>query len=186
MAGSILASLLSRSKFVVTNAATGDVVLSGLKIKRVDIQLISRVPRHMREDGTTISDTRIIEPSIVTARVICPTINDVEAVISVMNDRQNLYTIKSKGIVMNNMMVHATSTEQSAEMLSAAPFQITFRELLQETANPAACAQAADSDSQNQGIQIAPVSPSNVANLFTTVSNNINNAISKIAGSFGG
>ena len=155
-------------------------------MKSVEIQLASNVPCHRREDGTTISDVRIIEPSIVVAQIICPTIDDVESVLSVMNDRQNLYTIKSKGIVMNNMMAMQTSDKQNAEMLSAAPFQITFKELLQETSSPAVSAQAGDSDTQDQGIQIAAPSNNTVSSLFTTVSNNFANAVSNITGFFGG
>lgn len=176
MPSSILSSLLSKSQFTVAKSETGEGVLSGIKVKRVRVQLAAYLPRHMREDGTTISDTRVIRPTVVMAEIICPTLDDAESVIKVMNDRESLYTIYSKGLVFANMMVQAAAIKQSAEMISAAPFQIIFKELLQENVNPVICSQGGDSDTQSAGIQILKSISNGVGKLVTTVTNKFTGA----------
>ncbi len=171
MAGSILSSLLSRPQFVVTNATTGLAVMTGAKVKKVSIQLSAFIPRHPREDGSTITDTRVVRPTMLVVELIAPTIDDVEDIKTVMADRQNLYGISSKGLVFANMMAMNIGIKQNSDMLSAAPFQVVFKELLQENVSPIICAQGGDSDSQDSGIQILNNIANGVGNLVTTVTN---------------
>lgn len=171
MAGSILSSLLSKPQFVITNSTTGAAVMTGVKVKKASIQLAAFIPRHMREDGSTITDTRVIRPTMLVVELIAPTIDDVEDVTTVMNDRQNLYGISSKGLVFANMMAMNIGVKQNSDMLSAAPFQMVFKELLQENVNPVICAQGGDSDSQDSGIQILNNITNGVGSLVTTVTN---------------
>ena len=186
MASSILSSLLSKPRFIIANAETGAAVMTGVKVKKIAIQMASFIPRHMREDGATIADTRVIRPTIIAAEIICPTIDDANDVIATMNDRENLYKITTKGLVFGNMMMQTSALKQTAEMLSAAPFQVIFKELLQENVNPVICAQGGDSDMQDSGIQLVKSISDGVGNLVTSVTNNFNSAINSLSNLFGG
>jgi hypothetical protein len=171
MSSSILASLLSKSQFTVANAATGAKTITGVKIKRVVMRYLATIPRHMREDGTCIVDTRIIRPSVMAVDVICPTLDDVTQLIALINDRENLYTITSKGIVFKNMMAQSSTNNQSPEMLSAAPYRVFFKELLQQGVDPVVCANAGDSDTVDGGFQIISAVSNTVNGLYNSVVN---------------
>lgn len=186
MSTSILSSLLSKPLVTIVNATTGAAVITGVKIKKVTPQYASFVPRHMREDGSTIVDTRIIHSTMVTLEVICPTITDVDAVIQLMNDRENLYNITSRGLVYNNMMMRAGQTKQTSEMLSSAPFTIVFDEQLLENVQPVICQQSGDSDNQDNGLQLVNNIGNNVSSLVSTVQTNFMTAANAITGFFGG
>jgi hypothetical protein len=169
MSSSILSSLLSKSQFTVANADTGEQVITGVKIKRVVMRYLASIPRHMREDGTSIVDTRIIRPSIMAVDLICPTLDDVTQLTALVEDRQNLYTITSKGIVFNNMMAQSSINTQNSEMLSAAPYRVFFKELLRQGVDPVVCANAGDSDTVDGGFQIISSVSNTVSGLYSSV-----------------
>jgi hypothetical protein len=183
---SILSSTSSTNQITITNATTGAIVASGVKIRSVKIHLNSQLQKHMREDGATLTDERVIHGTAISMDVFCPTLNDVNTVIQIMNDRQNLYTIVAKGLTFANMMAMATQNKQTPEVLSAAPFTIMFMEQLLENVAPVICSQAADSDTQDNGLQQLTSIGNNVNNFLTTVRNNAATAASSISGFFGG
>ena len=177
MANSILSSLFSKTSFRAETMA-GVQVIRGIKIKKVSARFTSSVPRHMREDGVSIVDTRIIKGAVITVEAICPSIDEVEQVIALAADRETLYRVTSKGVVFDNVMVQATSNMQSQEMLSSAPFQITFKQLLLQNVLPVAVSQAADSTTVDRGIQILNSARETAQNLAESVK-------SRITGLFG-
>ncbi|AWD92417.1 hypothetical protein [Xanthomonas phage Carpasina] len=148
-------------------------LIRGIKIKKVSSRFTSSVPRHMREDGTSIVDTRIIKSAQLTVEAICPSIDEVEQVISLASDRESLLRVTSKGVVFENMMIQATSNMQSKEMLSGAPFQITFKQLLLQNVMPVSVSQAADSTTMDRGIQILNTARSNVQGLASSFKSRI-------------
>jgi hypothetical protein len=140
----------------------------------------------MREDGATLTDERIIHGTVISVETYCPTLDDVQALLQIMSDRQNTYTIVAKGLTFANMMAMATQNKQTPEVLSAAPFTIAFMELLLENTAPVICSQAGDSDTQDNGLQLLSSIGNNVNNFLTTVRNNAASAASSISGFFGG
>src|SRR6185503_20744839 len=106
MAQTILSSLLSPSSLsiVSSNSDLSLDIASSLKVARVGIRLCSYVMRHMREDGNTIVDARIIQPTKIEIDVFCQSIDDLAMVNSVMLDRNSTYTIKLRGLIFDNMM----------------------------------------------------------------------------------
>lgn len=171
---------------MITNATTGQPVATGVKIENAKIHLNSTLQKHMREDGATLTDERIIHGTVISIETYCPTLDDVNTLLQIMNDRQNLYTIVAKGLTFANMMAVATQNKQTPEVLSAAPFTIAFMEQLLENAAAVICAQAGDSDTQDNGLQLLSNIGNNVNNFLTTVRNNAANAASSISGFFGG
>jgi hypothetical protein len=154
MAASILSSLLSKPALSIVSSQTGIDIASSLKVVRVRFRYRSRTLRHMREDGTSIVDQRVILATVVELEVFCSTQNDLAAVNSAMLDRTGVYTITSKGLIVKNMMSEENQIKQTPEVISANPVRISFKQLLtQGGTNPASVEQAADSSLLDKGIQ---------------------------------
>lgn len=181
MADSILSSLLSQPKSSFS-FMSGTPLLRGVKIKRIIGHFASTLPRHMLEDGSTVSDIRILQPLTLAVEVICPTIDDAEDVINFMNDRASLYRVTSKGLVFENLMAQSISVKQSAAMLTAAPFRIYLKQYLLENASPVTVAQAPDSNLIDRGVQLLNSTTQTVTGLFTSVTKSAANAINSLTG----
>lgn len=156
MAQTILSSLLSPSSLsiVSSNSDLSLDIASSLKVARVGIRLCSYVMRHMREDGNTIVDARIIQPTKIEIDVFCQSIDDLAMVNSVMLDRNSTYTIKSRGLIFDNMMMDREEIRQSPEVISASPVRMSFKQLLVPgIAIGPNVAQAADSSLVDHGLQ---------------------------------
>jgi hypothetical protein len=183
---SILSNLAASPQVTIVNATTGATVATGVKIRSVKAVFDSTPERHMREDGATLTDARIIHGTVIQLDTFCPTIDDVEAVTSILNDRQNLYTITAKGLTFANMMAMAGQNKQTPDVLSASPFMWVFKEQLLENVAPVICSQAGDSDTQDNGLQLLNSIGNNVNNFVTTVRNSAVNAANQVSGFFGG
>ncbi|USN16323.1 hypothetical protein PLUTO_00070 [Luteibacter phage vB_LflM-Pluto] len=177
MAGFILASLFSRPSLSIVNASTGETVARSLNVIRVSYRYTSVPLRHQLENGSSKVDARTILPSGIFIDAICPDLDTVSQVVDLMNDRSNLYTVTSKGLVLRNMMAQATQAKQNAEVLSAAPFRIVFKQILVENEQPVVCAQASDSSVIDRGIQLVSNAAENVSTLYNNVTNRISGLI---------
>jgi hypothetical protein len=154
MAASILSSLLSKPALSIVSSQTGIDIATNLKVSRVRFRYRSRVMRHMREDGTSIVDQRVILATVVELDVFCVTQDDLAAVNSAMLDRTGVYKITSKGLIVQNMMSEENQIKQTPEVISANPVHIVFKQLLtQNGTNPASVEQSADSSLLDKGIQ---------------------------------
>lgn len=154
MPSSILSSLLSKASLSIVSNVTGVDIATNLKVSRVSIKLCSRVMRHMREDGNTIVDARIIQPTRVEIDVFCTSLDDVTLVNSMLLDRSGLYTVKSKGLIFKSMMAEGEAIRQTPEVISAHPVRISMKQLLNPSGQePQSMKQAADSSMIDKGIQ---------------------------------
>lgn len=179
MAENILSSLLSVAAFSITNATTGAVVAPNLAVKKVGIRYSSKNMTHQLEDGSTIVDQRIIVPSGMVVEAYCPDIDTVDAINALLLDRSAMYTINSKGIIIQNTMADSDNFRQNAEMLSATPIRIRFKQQLIQGVAPVVCSQSADSSVLDRGIQLLSSSSQSVSGFFSTLTGNI-------SGTFGG
>lgn len=170
---SILAAILAKPQVTFTNSNTGLQVITGVKIKRVSIKLQSIIPRHVREDGTQIVDMRVLRAIMIMVEAFAPTIDDQSQMVALQNDRQNTYIIAAKGLTFNNMMAQGTGIKQSPEVLSAAPLQLIFKELLtQSEGQTENCQQPGDSSTTDLGIQLPTISTQTVTGLVSNVLGN--------------
>lgn len=168
MATSILSSLLSKAQLSIVSSSTGLDLAKNLNVSRVGIKFRSRVFRHMREDGNSIVDARVLMPSVCEIDVFVATLDDLANVNSMMLDRTGVYRVTSRGLVLTNMMMSEESIKQTPDVLNASPVRIVFQKLLTQNADtPPSVAQAADSSLLDQGIQ--------------TVSSTLNNAKTAVA-----
>lgn len=182
MAVSILSSLLSKASLSIVGSQSGIDIATNLKVVKVKFRYRSRALRHMREDGTSIVDQRVIVPAVVDLDVYCQNQNDLAAVNSAMLDRTGVYTITSKGLVITNMMSDENQIKQTPEVISANPIRISFKQLLtQGGSNPPSVAQAADSSLLDRGIQQVQAAAISVTDFTNQVAAQFSSAAKDVA-----
>lgn len=152
MATSVLSSLFANSPFRIYDLSSPFPVARSIKIVKVAFQFEARLMRHMREDGKSIVDARVIMPTRCDVDLICPTLDAVEEVLSILNDREALYSVQSKGVVMRPCMLEYTTMAQTPQMMSASPMRISFKSLLVEGQEPIIVRQQADSRLIDRGL----------------------------------
>ena len=173
MPNTILSSPYSQAALSIVSKQTQLDAAQGLSVSKVSIKFVSMPMRHRREDGNSIVDARIIQATKLSIDVIASDIDDLTQLNAVMMDRTSVYTITSKGLVFENMMLDDEAIKQSGEMLSASPVRLSFKEVLLEDTNPILCAQAADSSLLNRGQQLL----NNVSASFQSFTQNVQNFI---------
>ncbi len=169
MASNLISSFLAPSALVIKDAESGDVQVKGLKVGRVHIKLISAAMRHMKEDGSTIVDSRIIQPSTVTVEAFCPDSATLKQVNNLLMDRANFYSVSSKGVILNNMMVEADQASQSPDMISAVPIRIAFKQVVSKNIKPLIVAQSADSTLIDRGRSLLSSATQTVNEVYSKI-----------------
>lgn len=165
MPSSLLSTALSKPSLSIIGNDGSNVAVN-LKVSRVVIKLSSIVMRHMLETGSTIVDTRIVQPTRIQIDVFVTTFNDLTLVNGLLLDRTQTYTVSSKGLVFAGMMAEGEAIRQTAEVISANPVRISLKQLLLPPSAKPQVAQAADSsllDLGLQGVQTAVISAQQLA-----------------------
>ena len=170
MADSILSSLLSRAALSIVNDVSGKDVAGSINVKKVEVRYGAKPMRHMKEDGSSVVDTKVIEPVVVSLDVICGTIDQMNVVNDLLKDRTSTYTVTTKGLVINLMMADDFSVNQSPDMLSANPVRLTFKQLIRQSViSTPVVEQQADASVFERGIQSAKAVTFPVTNAFQNV-----------------
>lgn len=151
MPTSILASAFAQPSFSLTDQILGARVAPNMKIRHMSIRYSSRAMRHKREDGTSIVDARIIQPTRVMVECIAPDTATLEQITNVANDRANFYSITSRGLVFQYMRVQREQISQQHEFLTATPIKLVFVQQLVEFVQPVIFAQSSDSSLIDRG-----------------------------------
>jgi hypothetical protein len=175
MATNILSSALSKASFTLTNvtqSTDGSTVttVSNLKVKAVTISLKAKIFRHKREDGVTIVDSKILLPIQVDVDAFVPDIDTLQQLNALLSDRSSIYKVSSKGLLIDHLMTESAQIRQSAEVISASPVRLSFKELMFKDATPTICAQSTDSSLTDRGI-------ATLNSVSTTVSDLINEVL---------
>lgn len=173
MANSILSTILAKSALTVLNQTFNQTVLSDIKVKKVVIQLTSEPMRHTLEDGSTIVDVRIFKPIHVTAEVMAPDSDSIDAINQIVSDRDSRFQLTSRGIIVANLSVDSDTIIQSSEAISATPIRISFKQLLIEGVSPIVFAGAPNSSVIDRGISIINKAADDVSDLFKKVAKSI-------------
>jgi hypothetical protein len=148
--GSILSSIFSQALFTINGGANA----ASLKISKVHLKYTSSPMRHMKEDGSTIVDARIIRPVTISAEGFAPDLDTQTQINNIMLDRFAFYKIESKGLVFDNMMVDGQQVKQTPQVLSAAPIQISFKQVLTQNIVPVITAQSGDASMLDHGMAV--------------------------------
>lgn len=169
MASNIFSGLLSPSAFIIRDEEDGTIQVKGLKVVRVQIHLNSTAHRHMKEDGTTIVDSRVIQPSTATVEAICPDADTLKQVNNLLLDRANFYSISSKGVILNNMMAEAEQISQTPDMTSAVPIRLSLRQVVSKNTDPLIVAQSSDSTLVDRGMSLLSNATKTVTDVFSKI-----------------
>jgi hypothetical protein len=153
----------------------GGISAKGLKVSKVNIKLTSTALRHMKEDGTTIVDARILKPTTITVETFCPDLNTQEQVDKILKDRGNYYLIQSKGLSFSMMLLDHERISQTANMLSAAPVSLSFKQVIMPVIDVAS--HPADSDLINRGMTAINKVTTSVTDLYSKVSSTISSIL---------
>lgn len=180
MPNNILSSLFSKSALVITNTTNATVVAKNLKVRKVSIKLTSKVMRHQQEDGSTIVDSKILMPLRLDIESFVPDIDTLTQVNQIILDRESIYTLSSKGLVMSHMMAEGTNLKQGSEMLSATPARITFKQLLVKDITPVICKQSGDSSIIDRGIAALEDAKQTVTDMVNKVGNAVNDFVGSL------
>jgi hypothetical protein len=165
---SIVASLFSQVSFSMVDSSGAKWSVK-LNVSRVSIRLLSKPMRHMLESGSTVVDTRIIEPSSIDVDIFCQTLDDVDSVNKLLMDRSAFYTLTTKGLVFGAMMLQHEVLKQQPTVLSAVPIHLVFKEVLVQHAAPVIFKQPADSSLISLGIASLKTAQQNVSDLVSAV-----------------
>ena len=173
MANSIISTLLGSSPFAVYNQSTKSTTTFDVKVVTASIKLSAEPQRQMLEDGSTLTDSKTVRPTRMSVDVICPDINVLDQVNSIMGDRTSLYQITSRGLIFPNLMVDSEFLRQSPDMLSATPVRMSFKQILIENVSPVIFANKSDSSVIERGISALNKATDSVTSLYTKVSASI-------------
>lgn len=174
MAENILSSLLSQASFSLTDLIQGNAVAPNLQIVKVGIKLKSIIQRHMQEDGTTVVDSRVLVPTVVNVDCFCPDIDTLDQVNQLLVDRDKLYKIATKGLIIDYLRLDKEDIRQTPEVLSASPLRLVFKQVLIQGNDEVVFAQSADASVLDRGLSLLNGVSSGVTGLISTVSSNIN------------
>lgn len=178
MALSLLSSLSSAlggssggsSPLSITNATSGSKSIKTVKPVSVTIKMTSTIMRHMREDGQTFADTRIIQPTSISIEGIAPDFNTIKQVNALLQDRTNIYNVTSKGVTVKQLMADSNQMPQTAQYLSAGQIKLEMRQVLTKSVEPAVCAQSGDTSLVSAGLSLLSAAASTVSGLVSKVS----------------
>lgn len=169
MAGNLFSGFLSPAALVIRDEESGEVQAKDLKPVRVQIRLTSTAQRHMREDGSTIVDSRIIQPSSVVIEALCPDSATMKQVNNLLMDRSFFYSVSSKGVILNNMMAESELITQSPDVMSAVPIRISMKQVLSKEVKPLIVAQSADSTLVDRGMSLLSNAKSTVTDIYSKI-----------------
>ncbi len=171
MADSILSSIFAKSQFTLISDKTGKDAAENLQVVAVNFHYRARPMRHMREDGTSIVDSKIIDPAVVDIEAICPTLDSINKINTSLMDRTSTYVVTSKGIQMGDVVTEHFEIQQSADMLSASPMRLSLKQLRRQggITGGVVVEQPPDSSNFSRGIQSTSVVTAPVENAFARV-----------------
>lgn len=173
MANEIISAILPSTSFKLVNTQTGDVPLRGIGIVSANIRLQSKLLRSQREDGKYIAHGRVLTPTIIDVDVIIQTIDGLETIQELMRDIEGLYTLVTRGISFINMRMASESFSQTADMTSASPIRLSFKQAFLENDARPICKQAADSSALDAGITSIYDAAADVSDFISSISNQL-------------
>lgn len=179
MANDLISYVFGSSRFKITDFRTGPVSLTGLSVIDVKIKFPGKLFKNAKEDGGFIVDGKIRLPIEIEVTVIVQTVDAAERITQILKNRDTLYSITTRGLIIDNMMCSNQQITLSPDMLSAAPYRLSFRELPLERTEVIVTKQQADSSIIDKGIAY-------VKETTTTVTNFAQESISKVKSSISG
>ncbi|QBQ77326.1 hypothetical protein WFH_00038 [Escherichia phage vB_EcoM_WFH] len=173
MAIDLLSYSLSNRSFKIRSFNLGEVSTLGWAIVNVKIRLQAKIFKNQREDGSYIVDGRVKMPRILTVTVIAQTKSASDAITKMLQNRSTIYTINSRGLIFERMVLQNNNFSQDADNITSQPIQLVFHEILTQQDVSIQTAQAADSTVIERGIAYIKETTASVTGVATKVMNGI-------------
>lgn len=151
MANSILSSLVSQASFKLYDAS-GNSVLTGVKVKGVKVSMPGRLMKNMGEDGRPIIDTKIILPISVTVSAFADSTQAISKINDLLLNTTGRFTIYSRGLYFKGLTLASERFVLSGEYLSATPVDLTFKGIMKQGDSSVVAAQSGDASTVIGGI----------------------------------
>jgi hypothetical protein len=168
MASSILSSAISKISFSMVSESTGRPAITNIKIESVRVKFTSQNLSHKMETGLYEIDSRIILPGTIEVSCICPDIDTLDQLAAILKDNTELYSVYSKGLVFNNVMVDGEGVSQTSEMLTSSPIKIRLKQVLIPIVSRPSPAQTSDSSVIDRGFASLSYTANRVEGLFSS------------------
>ena len=178
---SVIQSLFGGKSFRLIDYKTGPVSLSGLSVIDVQIKFNGKLFKNQTETGGFIVDGKIKLPITIDITCIVQTTAGAETLNRILKDRTTIYTIRSRGLTVDNLLCANEQISMSPDILSAAPFSLSFKELRLQQETQLITKQDADSSIVDKGISYLKDAKNTVSDLAGDV---IDKAKSTISGLF--
>lgn len=164
---SILASVFGKSStsFQQTISGVTVPVLLDLKVESARITLKANLFSHKLENGSSFIDSKVMSPIVIEMSVICPTVDSVDELNSILMNRTARYQVTSRGLIFNEMLPKGEMIDMSGEMLSATPIKLTWVQLLVQGESPVLFANQAESRVVQKGTQLLEKAKSTASDL---------------------
>ncbi|QDH49603.1 hypothetical protein KYLE_47 [Pantoea phage Kyle] len=177
MANDLISYIFGPGQFKLTDFKAGPVSLAGLSIIDVTIIMNGKLFKNPKEDGGFIVDGKIRTPVEVNVTVIVQTVDGAERINSILKNRDTIYSLTSRGVIIDNLLCTNQQITMSSDVLSAAPYRLTFRELpLQRTVQPTTL-QPADSSIIDKGIAYVKETTDSVTSMANSAINKVKTSI---------
>jgi len=178
MANTILSSILGSTNFKLIDFRNGPVTLTGLSVIENSIVFDGKLFKNQKEDGSYVVDGKINMPITLDVSVIVQTVDGAEIINRILKDRSTIYTIVARGITINNLMCENQQLSLGPNMLSAAPFRLSFKEVMLQAVDNPATKQDADSSIVDKGISYLKEAKQNVTQLANSAIDKASSALS--------
>lgn len=167
---SILSSVSSKPSLSIVNASTQFDIASGLAVSKVSVRFHSKLFRHIREDGQSVVDARVLMPIEVDAEVIAKTIDQLTNLNNALRDRWTTYRIYTKGINVPLVMMDGEELKQEPGVLSGAPLKVSFKSILYSGgSNAFVCEQGGDSSLMKRGLTYLSAATIDISTLASRI-----------------
>lgn len=106
-------------------------LVPGLYVKNAVVPHQADIPRHPVEDGSFISDHKIIQPRVVQIEGFCINQDSYNLMVQTFSDRTNLFGVQVKEILVENCTFGEFVPTRDSKVLNAIPVSFTMYEILQ-------------------------------------------------------
>lgn len=106
-------------------------LIPGLSVKSASATHQADIPRHPTEDGSYLTDHKIIQPRIVQVEAYCINQDSYNLAVQTFMDRTNLYGVQIKEVLVENCTFGELVPVRDAKVLNAIPISFTMYEILQ-------------------------------------------------------
>lgn len=143
---------IQEQKLRIIDQSRGEINLSGIGVIKTSIKLSSKMLLNTLENGFTNADSRVITPAKVSIEIVTTSIDAIERINKAIQSRNSLFTVVSRGLTVDNLMILNDSIDQNADILDGSPITINMSRVLFEKDDIEPFARAADSTITDRGL----------------------------------